>query len=87
MFHATGKYREAIDAMNALTIDLPDKYRLLASCYVELGMDEEANSALNKFLELAPETNVSSLRKVLTYVDKTFVEKHIENLREAGLPD
>ena len=87
VFHATGKYRKAIDAMNALTIDLPDKYRLLASCYVELGMDEEAKSALNKFLELAPKANVRSLREELTYVDKTFVEKHIENLRAAGLPD
>jgi adenylate cyclase len=62
-------------------------YRVLGAALVQLDRIEEACSAVEKLLDLAPNTTASGLRERWPIRNKDRLNKIVENLETAGLPD
>jgi hypothetical protein len=60
---------------------------VLASALAQLDRLQEAQGAVAKLLELAPDITVSGLRERWPLRDKNTLEAILEGLRRAGLPD
>jgi hypothetical protein len=62
---------------------------VLAAIYVCLGRQEEAEATIAKFLEDEPDHSIAKLREQYRhrYKDPTGLERWIDDLRTAGLPD
>ena len=62
-------------------------WRVLASALAQLGRLDEAQEAVAKLLELAPDVTVSGLRERWPLRDKQVLETILDGLRRAGLPE
>ena len=57
---------------------------LLAACYGEMGMIEEAREAWREALRVNPSYSLEQRRKVLPYKNPDDFERVVEGLRKAG---
>ena len=62
-------------------------YRVMAAALAHLGRMDEANSAVERLLELAPNATVSGLRERWPFRNRDKLEKILQGLRLAGLPE
>ena len=78
-----------VTAQEAIKID-PDyiyTYIVLAIAYAELGREQEANDAADNVLRIAPEYTLRTFAETKPFRDVDVLDRHIEGLRKAGLPD
>jgi len=61
--------------------------RLLAANYAHLGMLEEAKAQVREVLRLHPGFTISQWRHRPPYRDSAILNRYVEGLRKAGLPD
>jgi adenylate cyclase len=61
--------------------------RLLAANYAYLGMMDEARAAAAEVMRLHPHFTIRSWRHRPPYRDNFFIERYVEGLRKAGLPE
>jgi TolB-like protein len=61
--------------------------RLLAASFAELDMMDEARNQAEKVMRLHPEFSISRWRHRPPYRDKAALERYLEGLRRAGLPE
>jgi len=66
-----------------------DAWHFLIASYMELGQKEEARAEAKKLLEKHPNFSIKALvnRIKRSYKDLSFLDRHIELLRKAGLPE
>jgi len=66
-----------------------DVWHCLIASYMELGQEEEARAEAKKLLEKHPNFSIKALvnRIRKSYKDLSFLDRHIELLRKAGLPE
>ena len=62
-------------------------HRFLAACYSSLGRDAEATAAVKEVLRINPKFTIDSYAKRLRYKDKADIEREVDALRKAGLPE
>jgi adenylate cyclase len=62
-------------------------HNLLASAYAQLGRANDAQTALEEVLRLAPEFSISAARQNLAAADPAYRDPMIEGLRKAGLKE
>ena len=62
-------------------------YRDLAAFLADCGEIEEARAAVERFKEAQPEATVSLARKALRFMGPQLLERYLNGLRLAGLPD
>ena len=62
-------------------------WRLLTANFVHLGLMDEAREQARQILRLHPEFTISRWRHRPPYRDEAFVERFVDALRKAGLPD
>jgi TolB-like protein len=67
--------------------DWDTTYRILAPALVQLGRMDEARSAIDKLLELAPAMTISGLSTRWPIRDKETLNAILDGLRIAGLPE
>jgi adenylate cyclase len=60
---------------------------LLAAAYGQLGRNEDASWAVQEVLTLLPEMTISARRKVLPYKIEADMNRYLNGLRKAGLPE
>lgn len=59
----------------------------LAATYIGLGRIEEARSHVTELLKIAPDLSVDNARKMFSFKDPAHVERCLDALRRAGLPE
>ena len=84
------QYDEAVPALEAWRDRLPNSahpYTMLAYTYAEMGRLEDARAAAKKLLERNPKFSLEQQAKQTPYKDAKELERTIEGLRKAGVPD
>ncbi|NIM98214.1 MAG: tetratricopeptide repeat protein [candidate division Zixibacteria bacterium] len=65
----------------------PGGYRLLAASYGQLDRKKEAQTALKEVLRLLPGMTIEDVRKQVPFKKPNDLERYLDGLRKAGLPD
>jgi adenylate cyclase len=93
-YEMVGRYEEANAIWKkflerALKGEFPPIYihERLAISYVRLGRMEEAQAHAAEILKIKPDYTVGFYRKTKSYKDKAYLEKSVDLLRKAGLPE
>jgi adenylate cyclase len=84
------RYEEAADWARKLVRafpKLPANWRILAAVTAHLGRLDEARSAFEELLRLQPEFSLDVPRAALAAADPDFLERYIDGLRKAGMPE
>jgi tetratricopeptide (TPR) repeat protein len=87
---AAERYEEAIQwAQQSLhqRPDWPIACLVLAGSYAQLEQTDEAQAAVGDLLRLNPGFSIAGVRLLLSASDKPFVERVLDSLRKAGLPE
>ncbi len=84
-FHL-GRYEDALEALERMTS--PDAARwLLAATYAHLGRLEEACSEAQEFLKAVPNFSIKEWARTELYTDPNELQRYVNGLRKAGLPE
>jgi len=85
-----GRQQEAIELMNKALVANPDfvpARRHLAVIYSDLNRMEEARAEITEVLRASPEYTISEWRARARYTDSAILQRFVEGLRKAGLPE
>jgi adenylate cyclase len=85
-----GQYEKAIEMAKKVLRSNPDQidiYILLAASYGALNHTEEAGKTAEEVLRIDPNFSIEYYRMVLPFKHQETLDKHIEALRKAGLPE
>ncbi len=89
-YNAVGRYEEAAEAYEQFLDRRPDStgghVGLIAS-YMWLGREDEAQGYAGDLLRIKPKFSLDSFRKGLFCKDQAYVERLLDALRKAGLPE
>jgi tetratricopeptide (TPR) repeat protein len=67
--------------------DYPFNYMLLAIAFAELGREQEAHTAVENLLRIDPKYSLRAFSECQPFRDAEVLDRHIEGLRKAGLPE
>ena len=84
-----GKCDDALETMHAMSQIIPLAYQSLAVIHICLGQQSQAEEAIAQLLEHYPGYSVADVRKNPNgkYKKRSDVERWLEGLRRAGLPE
>ena len=85
-YNALGRSDEVISTVRRMR-NLGEGRRLLAANYAHLGMMQEAQIQAAKVLRLHPGFTIGTWRHRPPYRDSAILERYVEGLRMAGLPE
>jgi adenylate cyclase len=89
-YFMTSQYDESIEIWKKALHISPNylnAHLFLAACYSCLGRDAEATAATKEVLRINPKFTIDSYAKRLRYKDKADIEREVDALRKAGLPE
>ena len=87
VLHSAGCYAEALDAYSRIA-ERPSFYHAyVAGCYAELGRTEDARRHTVLALEARPDFSVATWGKRLPYKNEADLQRFLDGLRKAGLPE
>jgi adenylate cyclase len=84
------RYHEAIAAYRRTISRNPDfssAHRHLAAAYAQLGRMEEANAEAARTLRIDPSWSIQRVAQRLPLKDAAALERLVDGLRKAGLPE
>jgi adenylate cyclase len=87
---ADERYEEAAEwAHRAIHLykKFPTTHRLLTASCKLLGQTEKARVALGALLSIAPGTTIAKTRAAVPWKDPAVMERYLDALRKAGLPE
>lgn len=82
-----GRYSDALLHLNHIERPNMSDHRLLAAAYAHLGDIKKAKEHAAAMLSINPDTSISTIKPALTFKNPTDVDRIVEGLRKAGLPD
>ncbi len=88
--YAAGQYDEAVGwAERAIHLyhNFPTAHRLLAASLSDLGETGRARAAIRDLLEVAPGTTIAKTRAGVPWKEPATMQRYIDALRRAGLPE
>jgi adenylate cyclase len=85
-YDALQRYQDVIATVQRMH-DPSEGRRLQAIGYAHLGMMEEARAAAREVLKLHPQFTISEWRERLPFRQGPVLERYVEGLRKAGLPE
>ena len=87
VLHTAGHYSEALEAYSRI-IERPSFYHAyVAACHAELGQMEEARQHALLALEAKPDFSVAAWGKRLSFKHEADLQRFLDGLRKAGLPE
>ena len=81
-----GDYEEALASLKRMSNPPNGARRTLAAVLVRLGRVEEARAVIAAFREKAPDFTVATMEN-FSFQNRTYLERWMEDLRTAGLPE
>jgi adenylate cyclase len=85
-YDALGRYEDVVAAVQRMH-DPSEGRRLQAIGYAHLGMMKEAQAAAREVLKLHPQFTISEWRERPPFRKGPVLERYVEGLRKAGLPE
>ncbi len=88
--YGMGQYEEAIAALKRSLTQNPDHFsphRILAVIFSELGREEEAQAEVAEMLRISPNATLRGQKERMPFKDESTLERYMEGLRKAGLPE
>ena len=67
--------------------EFPGGHRVLAASCAQLGRIADARAALEEAARIMPDATIGSLRTQLPFKDPAHLDRYMEGLRKAGLPE
>jgi adenylate cyclase len=87
VLHSAGCYAEALNAYGRIA-ERPSFYdAYVAGCYAELGQMEDARKHSALALQVRPDFSVATWGKRLPYKNEADLQRFLNGLRKAGLPE
>ena len=87
VLHAAGRYAEALDAYGRIA-ERPSFYHAyVAACHAELGRMEEARKHTALALQARRDFSVAAWGERLPYKNEADLQRFLDGLRKAGLPE
>jgi len=89
-YRVAGKYEKALIAYKMALNDIPDAILVLlgmASCYVNLNRIEEAQKAAVEVMNTNPDFSLEWYTITMPFKNQSDLDRYIESLRKAGMPD
>jgi adenylate cyclase len=87
VLHTAGRYAEALDDYGRIA-ERPSFYHAyVAACHAELGRMEEARKHTALALQARPDFSVAAWGKRLPYKNEADLQRFLDGLRKAGLPE
>jgi adenylate cyclase len=87
VLHTAGRYEEALDAYNRI-MDRPSFFHAyVAACHAEMGRMAEARAHVFLALEAKPDFSVGAWGKTLPLKSDADLQRFLDGLRKAGLPE
>ncbi|HYC12986.1 MAG TPA: tetratricopeptide repeat protein, partial [Stellaceae bacterium] len=86
----TGDYDEAVKFGRQALREMPRNvvaHRVVAASLALLGRTDEAAGAMRALLAVVPNFTMSHMRRFISYHDAEFVQRYLQGLSEAGLPE
>jgi len=87
-YYWTGQYEEAIAAYKRALTHFPNlliAHLGLAGTYGALGREVEARTEGAEVLRISPTYSLEVIRQRLPFKDQAVLERHLDDLRKAGL--
>jgi tetratricopeptide (TPR) repeat protein len=85
-YNAMGRPVDVINTVHRM--QNPDEgRRLLAANYAHLGLMDKARAEAREVIRLHPQFSISLWRHRPPYRNRAILERYVEGLRKAGLPD
>jgi tetratricopeptide (TPR) repeat protein len=87
---AMGRHEEAIAALRKCLTRDPDFFYarlILAVIYSETGREEEAQAEVAEALRISPRASLEDQIERMPFEDQAVLERFIDGLRKAGLPE
>jgi adenylate cyclase len=81
-----GEYEEALASLKRMSNPPNGVRRTLAAVLVRLGRVEEARAVIADFREQEPDFTVATMEN-FAFQNRTYLERWVEDLRTAGLPE
>jgi adenylate cyclase len=85
-----GRYEKAIEVADKCLSENPDNLQallILAASYSFLNRTEEANKASEEILRVSPTFSVGNYGMTLPYKHQDILDRYVDALRKAGLPE
>jgi adenylate cyclase len=86
IYDAMGRAEDVVATVMRMH-DPSEGQRLLAVNYSHLGMMREAQAAAREVIRLHPQFTIAQWRERPPYRDRLVLERYVEGLRKAGLPE
>ncbi len=89
-YYAMGKHEEALAALMKSFTRNPDSMAcnlFLTVTQSELGREKEARAQMAEVLRVSPRVSMEGQREKLPFKDQAVLERYLEALRKAGLPE
>jgi adenylate cyclase len=89
-YFMTGQYDESVTTFKKALKVSPNflrGYIFLAACYSSMGRDAEATAAVKEVLDRNPKFCIESYTKQLTYKNEADIDRLLNALRNAGVPE
>jgi len=85
--HAAGNYTEALEAYGHITGRPSFYHAYVAACHAGLGRMEQARAHAVLALEARPDFSVRAWGERLPYKNEADLQRFLDGLRKAGLPE
>jgi adenylate cyclase len=90
VYRIIGQYEKAIELLNqSIVLESASlfPYLILTACYISMNELEKAQKTANKSLEIDPNFSLEYHKSVVPHKVQAELDKYIEALRKAGLPE